>query len=126
MPPPGRPEVSGPDSSGVVVLSGYAPPESWVYANNETTGYSSGNRAEAVTGKYRFPILAAVGDYISLFYRQDTEDSPAVVFRIPTFTAYPRANGAAAGMTGTAGAWMAGAAGDASNLVGQGGAGGSP
>lgn len=123
MPPPSRPEIEGPDSSGVVVLSGYAPPEAWVYANNETTGYSFGSRAAPVTGAYRFPILASVGDFISLFFRDGSEDSQAVEFKIPTFTAYPRGTGgASAAGASSSNAGMAGSAGAVGAYAGQGGA----
>jgi hypothetical protein len=117
MPPPSRPEIEGPDSSGVVVLSGFAPPESWVNARNLSTNFSYGRRADAIDGSYRFPMLASVGDLISLNYRMDTEDSDALLFEIPTFTAYPRGTGGTAATGGDSGS-AAGASGAAGNSSG--------
>lgn len=129
MPPPSRPEIEGPDASGVVVLSGNAPPESWVNARNLSSNYSYGQRADALNGAYRFPILASVGDLISLNYRMDTEDSDALLFEIPSFTAYPRGTGGAAGTGAVAGA--TGVAGSSSGgfvgvYLGSAGTAGSP
>jgi hypothetical protein len=132
MPPPSRPEISGPDASGVVVLRGYAPPESWVTAYNMSTDLSYGSRADANNGAYRLSILASIGDTIQLNYRLDMEDSDAVVFAIPTFAAYPRGTGGTAGMgaiagaAGMAGAWMGATGGSTGAYAGQAGTAGSP
>lgn len=124
MPPPSRPEISGPDERGVVVLSGHVPPASMVYADNQTTGYSYGRRSDFDTGVYRLPILASVGDNISLFYRFEAEDSMATTFRIPKAPSSSRdafggaAGASASGTGGTGGVDATGSSGYAGAEVG--------
>lgn len=108
MPPPSKPDIEGPDERGVVVLSGHVLPESHVYADNENTGLSYGQIADAVTGAYRFPILASVGDGISMFYRLNGDSSTTLRFVIRASTSSLGAAGAGgapvqAGTAGTSG-----------------------
>lgn len=110
MPPPAKPDIEGPDERGIFVLSGHVLPESHVYADNENTGFSYGQIADAVTGAYRFPILASVGDSISMFYRLNGEASTTLRFTIRAGTSPIGGAGAGAGgMPGQAG--FAGASG---------------
>lgn len=106
MPPPAKPEIEGPDERGIAVLSGHAVPESQVYAENESTGFIYGQRTNAVTGAYRFPIAASIGDIISMYYRLNEDESTALVFEIRPKTSHPTAGagGAAAGSTASAAA----------------------
>jgi hypothetical protein len=83
LPPPARPTIDGPDSSGVVVLSGQIDDASYVYADNLSTGYSAGQALDPNTGKYRFSIGASVGDSMSLYYRRGNDESQARTFVIP-------------------------------------------
>jgi hypothetical protein len=138
MPPPSRPDIEGPDEHGVVVLSGRTVPESTIFAANESTPFVYGYQTDGVTGYYRLPILASVGDSIAMWYRLDTEDSMVLKFLIPSESSYPRGTGGAAGASGSepssggaAGASSSeissgGAAGASSSEISSGGAAGSP
>lgn len=97
MPPPAKPDIEGPDERGVVVLSGHAPPESHVFAENENTGFSYGQRTNAVTGAYRFPILARLGDIISMYYRLNEDESTTLVFEIRAHASQAAAGAGAGG-----------------------------
>jgi uncharacterized membrane protein YgcG len=121
MPPPSKPDIEGPDEHGVVTLSGYAPADSLVYADNVSTNLSYGQRTDPNTGLYRFPILASVGDQISMFYRLDTEDSMRIGFQIPTFSAFPRDSGTHQAGAGQAGSNQAGTSGMSGGFGGTGG-----
>jgi hypothetical protein len=120
MPPPSRPEVEGPDEHGVVVLSGRTVPESTIFAANESTPYVYGYRTDEVTGYYRFPIFANVGDSIAMWYRLDTEDSMVYKFVIPSESAYPRGTGGAGGASNSD-VGSGGAAGATGSDAGSGG-----
>jgi hypothetical protein len=54
-----------------------------VYADNLATGTSSGQRADAQTGRYQIRIPAQVGDDMSLFYEYDSAVSDRLRFTIP-------------------------------------------
>jgi hypothetical protein len=108
MPPPSKPDIEGPDERGVVMLSGHAPADSLVYADNVTTGNSWGKRADPSNGAYRFSILASIGDEISLFYRLETNESMPIQFQIPTFASFPRGTGGSSGFAGASAAGSAG------------------
>jgi len=84
LPPPDRPGVEGPDSSGSVTLSGHVIPGANVYADNLATGASAGQKADPQTGQYRFKIPAQVGDSMSLFYQYDSVNSNRLYFTIPS------------------------------------------
>lgn len=111
MPPPAKPDIEGPDERGVVVLSGHAPPESHVFAENENTGFSYGQRTNAVTGAYRFPILARLGDVISMYYRLNEDESTSLVFEIRANPAQAAAGAGAGGASSLPQLEAAGAAG---------------
>ncbi len=83
LPPPDRPAINGPDSSGAVTLSGRVVPGASVYADNLVTGTSAGQKADAQTGQYQIKIPAQVGDDMSLFYEYDSVISERVRFTIP-------------------------------------------
>lgn len=120
MPPPAKPDIDGPDERGVVVLSGHAPPESHVFAENENTGFSYGQRTNAVTGAYRFPILARFGDVISMYYRLNEDESTTLVFEIRENTSQMAAGAGAGGATASVPQLdTAGAGGVAANASGS-------
>jgi hypothetical protein len=83
LPPPSRPTIDGPDSSGNVVLSGQIDDASYVYADNLSTGYSAGQALDPDTGEYRFTIGARVGDLMALYYRRGSDESLSRNFEIP-------------------------------------------
>lgn len=83
LPPPNRPNIEGPDSTGNVTLSGRVLPGANVYADNLVTGASAGQRADTQTGEYRFRIAAQVGDDMVLFYKYDSEFSDRLNFTVP-------------------------------------------
>lgn len=82
LPPPNQPDTEGPDSAGNVTLSGQVIRGANVYANNLNSGASSGQKADALTGKYRFKIRAAVGDQMEFFYIYDSVTSDRTYFTI--------------------------------------------
>ena len=83
LPPPDRPTINGPDSSGNVTLSGHVIPGAHVYADNLVTGASAGQQADTQSGRYQFKITARVGDDMSLFYEYDSVLSNRLSFTIP-------------------------------------------
>jgi hypothetical protein len=97
LPPPGRPTIEGPDSTGTVVLSGHINNATYVYADNLSTGYSAGQAINPEDGNYRFSIGARVGDYFSMYYRRGNDDSQARTFTIPEPTTTTSGLGAAGG-----------------------------
>jgi hypothetical protein len=127
MPPPAKPNIEGPDERGVVVLSGHALPESHVFAENENTGFSYGQRTNAVTGAYRFPILARLGDVISMYYRLNESESTAIMFEIRANPSHATAGAGAGGASTSLPRFdAAGAAGLAAGGVDAAGAPGAP
>ena len=83
LPPPDRPTIEGPDSSGNVTLSGITLRGANVYSDNLVTGASAGQKADTQTGAYKFKIPAQVGDDMVLFYRYESESSNRLYFTIP-------------------------------------------
>ncbi len=83
LPPPGRPTIEGPDSTGNVTLSGQVVPGANVYTDNLVTGASAGQKSDPRTGAYRITIAAQVGDDMDLFYAVDSEYSTRLYFTIP-------------------------------------------
>jgi hypothetical protein len=125
MPPPSRPDIEGPNEQGVVVLSGRTVPESTIFAANESTPYVYGYQTDNVTGYYRLPILASVGDSIAMWYRLDTEDSMVLKFVIPSESSYPRGTGGAAGASNSGANSGANSGGNGGALGADGGSGGN-
>ena len=89
LPPPNRPNVDGPDSTGNVTLSGNVVPGATVYANNLDTGNSAGQKTDPQSGAYRFKIGASIGDQLEFFYIYDSVTSEHTFFTIsgPSSTA---------------------------------------
>ena len=83
LPPPNRPTIEGPDSTGNVTLSGRVLPGANVYADNLVTGVSAGQKSDPQTGEYRFNIAAQVGDDMVLFYEYDSVFSDRLYFTVP-------------------------------------------
>lgn len=83
LPPPDRPNIEGPDASGIVTLSGSVLPGANVYADNLVTHASVGQQASPQTGYYRLQIAAQIGDDMILFYQDGTENSERTAFTIP-------------------------------------------
>jgi hypothetical protein len=119
LPPPAKPDIDGPDSSGNVVLSGRIPHGSYVYVDNLSSGYSAGQVLEPNTGAFRFAMQATVGDSMSMFYRQGADDSLARLFKIPDPADKPTSQSVSG--TGGAGARASTSASDAGGGSTQGG-----
>lgn len=82
LPPPDRPEISAPDSSGLVHVQGVAAPRVEVVAWNHQTDLIAGQ----VTGDdshYDFTMAASVGDQIELWYIDGDEESQSVSVSVP-------------------------------------------
>jgi hypothetical protein len=82
LPPPEQPEVTGPDpATGEVRLRGSVPQKSQIFAINLR---SKDIRGEVVgsDGRYDFFLPAQVGDEVSMFYRQGTDESQSLLFMI--------------------------------------------
>lgn len=104
LPPPSRPTIDGPDSSGDVVLSGQIDDASYVYADNLNTGYSAGQALDPDTGEYRFKIGARVGDLMALYYRRGSDESLSRNFEIPEPETTSNSTSATGGNTSATGA----------------------
>lgn len=81
LPPPSKPVVEGPDSQGMVTLSGNVPGRAEAIAANLDTGEIRG-QITGPNGAYKFQIPAAVGNEIAFWYSVGTDESPPIVFRI--------------------------------------------
>src|SRR5688572_23634174 len=82
LPPPEQPEVTGPDpATGEVRLRGSVPSRSSIFAINLR---SKDIRGEVVggDGRYDFFLPAQIGDEVSMFYRQGTDESQSLLFMI--------------------------------------------
>lgn len=97
LPPPEQPEVTGPDpATGEVRLRGSVPKKSQVFAINLRTkdirGQVVGNN-----GRYDFYLPAQIGDEVSMFYRQGTDESQSLLFMIRNPNPPPASLGGAGG-----------------------------
>ena len=82
LPPPSKPEVSGPDESGYVRLQGSAARQSEVIAWNHNNDLIAGQ----VTGDsslYDFRILGQANDVIELWYIQGSDESSSIKVVVP-------------------------------------------
>jgi hypothetical protein len=77
LPPPSEPSVSS-SESGLVRLTGSVAPESEVIALNHDNDLISGQYT--TSGSYDFTIQAQDRDWLSLWYVNDTLESPATDF----------------------------------------------
>lgn len=77
LPPPSHPEVTGPDASGQVRLTGDVLSHSQALAINLRTDEIAGQNTGA-DGKYDFTIGAQVGDELSFFYLWKTRSSSPI------------------------------------------------
>lgn len=82
LPPPEQPQVDGPDpATGEVRLRGSVPKKSQVFAINlrskDIRGQVVGN-----DGLYDFFLPAQIGDEVSMFYRNGTDESQSLLFMI--------------------------------------------
>ena len=81
LPPPEQPQVDGPDATGQVRLRGSVPKKSQVFAINlrskDIRGQVVGN-----DGRYDFLLPAQIGDEVSMFYRNGTDESSSLLFMI--------------------------------------------
>ena len=83
LPPPGKPDIEGPDQNGQVTLSGYVEPKAQVVALN-LADRTEGDAAFADdAGAYELVLAAEVNDRIVLYYRSGTTVSPSIEFVIP-------------------------------------------
>jgi hypothetical protein len=82
LPPPGRPDVTAPDESGLVRLQGMAATNAEVIAWNHDNDVIAGQVTKD-SPRYDFKIQAKVGDYIELWYIQGDDESQTVRFNVP-------------------------------------------
>ena len=80
LPPPSNPMVSGTDADGNVRLTGSVEPESEVFALNHTTNVISGQLTRS--GLYDFKIQAQQYDSLSIWYVNNTLQSPPTEFSV--------------------------------------------
>jgi hypothetical protein len=78
LPPPATPTVSGTDAEGNVRLTGYVEPDSEVFALNRANNVISGQLTPS--GMYDFKIQAEQNDRLSIWYVNDTVQSPSTEF----------------------------------------------
>jgi hypothetical protein len=81
LPPPSKPDVSGPDENGEVTLRGTVQPRAEVFAANMRTGEIRG-QITLDDGIYEFKLPAQVDDEVTLWYTVGTKQSQGVTFRI--------------------------------------------
>ena len=82
LPPPERPEVTGPDpETGEVRLRGTVPAKAQVHAINLRT-FDIRGQVVGVDGAYDFALPAEIGDEVSMYYRKGTTESQSIVFAI--------------------------------------------
>lgn len=81
LPPPGEPEVTGPNEQGLVRVAGSAPRNSWVTAFNRAT--QRGFIQAVPDGRYDIEFPAVVGDSIALWYDAGGRQSEVLEFEIP-------------------------------------------
>jgi hypothetical protein len=85
LPPPSNPTVSGPDAEGNVRITGNVLPDSEVFVLDHASNAIAGQLTES--GAYDFKIQAALNDAMSLWYVQETVQSPTTDFVVkPTTT----------------------------------------
>ncbi|NLE86465.1 MAG: hypothetical protein GX607_08710 [Myxococcales bacterium] len=82
LPPPSRPELTGPDAAGNVRLTGRVPGEARVSALNLRTDLISGQQTRA-DGAYDFTIAAEPGDMLAFWYTKDGTNSASLVIAVP-------------------------------------------
>ena len=82
LPPPDRPDVTAPDSNGLVRLQGVAAPQAEVIAWNHANGLLAG-QVTTDDSRYDFTIKGEVNDFIELWYVQGTEESQTVRVIVP-------------------------------------------
>jgi hypothetical protein len=74
--------VDGPDpETGEVTLRGSVPSHSEIHAINLRTNDIRGQLTGG-DGLYEFSLPAAVGDEITMYYRQGTTESQSIIFMI--------------------------------------------
>jgi hypothetical protein len=82
LPPPSKPDVSGPDESGYVRLEGVAAPHSeviaWNHNNDIIAGQVTGDRSF-----YDFQIKAEISDVIELWYIKGSDESSSIKVVVP-------------------------------------------
>ncbi len=83
LPPPAKPDVQGPDSQGMVTLSGNVQPGANVYAANLGTGDGRIQLGTGSDGAYSLTLPAQVNDELAVWYSVGTHQSGSVVFRVP-------------------------------------------
>jgi hypothetical protein len=67
LPPPSQPEITAPDSDGMVHIRGTVPPRSEVYAKNQHSLEIVGKETDD-TGKYDLVMQAEINDRIIVWY----------------------------------------------------------
>jgi hypothetical protein len=82
LPPPNRPDVSPPDSSGFTTLVGSVPGGTTAIAQNLENGHLVG-QVTGSSGGYTLRLEAAIGDPVVVWYRSGLEDSGAVQVTVP-------------------------------------------
>ncbi|HEX3774898.1 MAG TPA: hypothetical protein VHV51_10570, partial [Polyangiaceae bacterium] len=78
LPPPSDPTVSGPDAQGNVRITGYVLPDSEVFVLNHRNNAIAGQLTN--DGSYDFTIQAAQNDAMTIWYVQETVQSPTTDF----------------------------------------------
>ena len=83
LPPPDRPDVSAPDTSGLVRIQGLAAPQAEVIAWNHNNDLIAG-QVTGADSRYDFTIKGEANDFIELWYTQGTDESPSIRLTVPT------------------------------------------
>lgn len=92
LPPPSRPEISAPDSSGQIKIAGRVRSRATAFAQNERTFDIVGKLTDE-TGRYELTMSASSGDRIRVWQSVGTDESESVVAIVPSSD--PEALGAA-------------------------------
>lgn len=85
LPPPSRPDMTPPDSSGITTIRGRVPGGTTAIAQNLSSGRLVG-QVTSETGQYQLGLAAEIGDPVAVWYRDGLTDSAAVQVTVPATT----------------------------------------
>lgn len=86
LPPPARPDVSPPSSSGIATVRGRVPGRTTAIAQNLDNGRLVG-QVTGGDGAYVLSIEAAIGDTLVVWYRDGLDNSGQVTVTVPAESA---------------------------------------
>lgn len=92
LPPPARPDISPPDSSGITTVRGRVPDGTTAMIENLANGKLSGT-ATGDDGLYTLQVPAEVDDQIAVYYLDGLVRSQSIIILVPDGSADGGAGG---------------------------------